>query len=242
MPARRVLLTAAALALLSGCAKPRMQTTEAYVGGMIPRPDRVRVSYFAIDSDQVRLDQGVASRVQRTFSDQPADQGLLRVAHETQTALAARLVERLQAYGLPAEIGDGAAAPDKILLVQGQIGAINEGNRTRRLLIGLGAGKSSVTADAQLYYATSAAEPRFLTAFQGQADSGRMPGAAETMGAGAAAQSVGTSAVMTVGTHAAGESRRDTANAEASQLADALAVRIGTFAASQGWIPVSVVH
>jgi hypothetical protein len=122
------------------------------------------------------------------------------------------------------------------LLVQGQIVAIDQGNRTRRVLIGLGAGKSTVSADAQLYYAVGDAAPRFVSAFEGQADSGRAPGAAETMGAGAVAQRAGTSAVLTGATHAGAETRRTTDTAEADKLADGLAKQIGQFAVAQGWI------
>jgi hypothetical protein len=73
-------------------------------------------------------------------------------------------------------------------------------------LIGLGAGKTSVSADTQIYYATDrSAPPRLLMSFEGQADSGHLPGVAETLGAGAAAQSVGRSAFLTGATHAGAE-------------------------------------
>jgi hypothetical protein len=75
-----------------------------------------------------------------------------------------------------------------------------------------------------------------MMAFDGQADSGRMPGAAETMGAGAAAQRIGTSTVLTGATHAGAETRHSSDTAEAGELADAIALRIGQFAVAQGWI------
>ena len=100
----------------------------------------------------------------------------------------------------------------------------------------MGAGRSAVSADAKLYCVAGGAQPRFLTAYEGEADSGRMPGAAETMGAGAAAQRIATSAALTAGTHAGREVRRASNSAEASTLAKTLAKRIGQFAVSQGWI------
>jgi Domain of unknown function (DUF4410) len=160
-----------------------------------------------------------------------------QAARDTQMALAERLVDRLKKYGLPAELAVNNERAGSGLLLQGQIVSINQGNRTRRVLVGLGAGKSSISADAQLYSLSGTAPPRFISAFEGQADSGRTPGAAETMGAGAVAQRAGTSAVLTGATHAGAETRGPTDTAEATNLADAIALRIGEFGVAQGWIP-----
>jgi hypothetical protein len=166
----------------------------------------------------------------------------LKAAQDTQAALADHIVDRLQKYGLPAEVAMTMPSGSNDLLVQGQIVSIDQGNRTRRLLIGLGAGKSTVSADAQLYHLTATAAPRFVTAFEGKADSGRMPGAAETMGAGAAAQRIGTSAVLTGATHAGAETRRTSDTAEAGSLANEIALRVGQLAVAQGWIPPTALH
>ena len=151
--------------------------------------------------------------------------------------MADRLVDDLRKYGLPAEHAVTAEAPGTSLLVLGQIVAIDQGNRTRRILIGLGAGKSSVSADMQLYYQAPGLPPRFMTAYQAQADSGRMPGAAETMGGGAVAGSLASSTVVSGAMHATSETRRASDPREASRLADGLAREIGEFAVSMGWIP-----
>jgi hypothetical protein len=236
------LLWVSVLAMLASCSHAKVQTTETYFGPPMSRPGHIFVSYFSIDPDQVHLDQAVRARIERATSDESLSARERQAAQDTQAALAERLVERLAHYGLPAEIttDNGAGTPG--LLLQGQIGRIDQGNRTRRLLIGLGAGKSSITADAQLYSVSGTAPPRFLTAFQGQADSGQAPGAAETMGAGAAAQRVGTSAALTGATHAGAETRRTSDTAEATQLADAIALRIGQFGVAQGWIPASALQ
>jgi Domain of unknown function (DUF4410) len=150
--------------------------------------------------------------------------------------LTKRLIERRTKYGLPAEIGTSNDGRGTRFLVQGQIVIIDQGNRTRRPLIGLGAGKSSVRADAQLYYLSGVAPPRVMTAFDGRADSGHMPGAAETIGAGAAAERISTSAAVTGAIHAGAESRRASNTSEADKLADEIALRIGQVAVAQGWI------
>jgi len=237
MKLRNGLLQMALIVGLAACSHARVQTTESYFGPPLPRPDHVYVGYFSITPDQVRLDQGVAARIKRATSDQRLGAEELKAAQETQVALAEDLVDRLRKYGLPAQIAPNPVSGANDILVQGQIVSIDQGNRTRRILIGLGAGKSSIGADAQVYHLTQAAPPRFVTAFEGQADSGRMPGAAETMGAGAAAQRLGTSAALTGATHAGAETRRTSDTAEAESLANEIASRIGQLAVAQGWIP-----
>ena len=225
------------IAVLAACSHAHVQTTESYLGPPVARPDRIFVSTFSLSPDQVRLDQGIGPRIMRAAGNDTSSASEMQAVRDTQDALAERLVYRLNKYGLPAELATNSSGGARDLLLQGQIVSINQGNRTRRLLVGLGAGKSSISADAQLYALSVTAAPRFMTAFQGQADSGNAPGAAETMGAGAAAQSVGRSAALTGATHAGAESRRTSDTAEATALADEIALRIGQFGVAQGWIP-----
>jgi hypothetical protein len=226
----------AALSILAACSHAQVQPVESYVGLPLPSPDHIFVAYFSIAPEQVRLDQRVSARVKRAADDEPMDAEELHAFRATQAALAQQLVGHLKKYGLPAEIATNNMGGGNGLLVQGQIVSIDQGDRTRRVLIGLGAGKGSISTDTQLYNLMGAAPPRFLMAFEGQADSGNMPGAAETMDAGAAADRVGTSVALTGTTHAGTETRRTPDTAEAGQLADAIAQRIGQFAVEQGWI------
>jgi hypothetical protein len=234
-PAR--LLRLALIVGLAACSHARLENTQSYLGPPMSRPDHVYVSYFSITPDQVRLDQGVGARIIRIADDEPLGAEELKAAQDTQAALARHIVDRLRKYGLPAEITMNVGGSANALLVQGQIVSIDQGNRTRRILIGLGAGKSSIGADTQLYHLTATAPPRFVMAFEGQADSGRMPGAVETMGAGVAAERIGTSAAVTGATHAGGELRSASDTAEAANLGNEIAFRVGQLAVAQGWIP-----
>jgi hypothetical protein len=242
MRRRTWILQLALLASVTACGRANVQTTESYLGPPMPRPDRIYVSYYSITPDQVRLDQGIAARIERAAGDQMLGAQEMQAAQATQTALANGIVDRLRRYGLPAEVTLAMPRGGNDLLVQGQIVGIDEGNRTRRMLIGLGAGKSTVSADTQIYRLTATAPPRFVTAFEGQADSGRMPGAAETMGAGAAAQRAGESTALSGGLHAGAEGRKTSDTAEAGALADAIASRVAQLAVAQGWIPPMALH
>jgi hypothetical protein len=239
----RLLQSLAVALMLAACSQAHVQTSQTYFGPPVPRPNHIVVSYYSIAPDEVKLDQGVGARLMRVSENQPLGALELKAAQDTQAALADGIVERLRKYGLPAELSAGGDVGDGTMLVQGQIVGINQGNRTRRMLIGLGAGKSSISADTQIYYATDRnAPPRFMMSFTGQADSGHLPGAAETLGAGAAAQSVGRSEVLTGATHAGAETRRSTDTAEADKLADGIALRVAQFAVDQGWIPRAMIE
>jgi hypothetical protein len=238
MHVTRLLQSLSVAVMLGACSQAHVKTSQTYFGPPVPRPNHIVVSYYSIVPDEVKLDQGVGARLMRISEDQPSGVLELKAAQDTQAALAEGIVERLQKYGLPAQLPIGGDLADSTMLVQGQIVGINQGNRTRRVLIGLGAGKSTISAGTQIYYAADrGAPPRFMMSFEGQADSGHLPGAVETMGAGAAAQSVGRSEVITGATHAGAETRQSTDTGEANKLADGIALRVAQFAVDQGWIP-----
>ena len=206
----------------------------------LPPPHAIVVTDFTLAPEQIRLDTSPGASLRRALHGETLDQAVEGAAHATQQALAERLTERLQAMGLSVtHLPAAAVPPPGTLLVQGQFVSVNEGNRTRRMLIGFGAGKSSVTADAQLYYLADPRTPQFLRAFEGSADSGHMPGAAATMGAGAAAQAGAEAAALSAGARAISEKYGSGDAANAIKLADALADQIGAFAAEQGWIAPS---
>ena len=228
---------------LAACSTGHVHPTQAVSTGPLPPPTEVAVFDFAITPDQVKLERGVGAALMQSGSAQSPAERQSQVAQATQAALAETLTTKLQTYGLRAvrEL-PGSVPPPGTLEVRGQILSVDQGNGTRRTVVGLGAGRSSIAADAQLLYVTNPAQPQFLQAFKGTADSGRMPGAAETMGAGAAAQHLATSAAMTAGTHAMNESRRTSDEANADKLATALARQIAAYAAQQGWISASAMQ
>jgi Domain of unknown function (DUF4410) len=224
------------------CSQPRVATTQSYQGGPLPRPSRILVSDFAIEPGEVRLDEGLRARFMRAMDDQPSSGQQVAAARKTTAALTDALVQQLRSYGLPAERASSAAPLPGSVLIDGQILSLDQGNRTRRTLIGLGAGASSIEADAQVYYRRGAAQPELLESFAASADSGHMPGAAETMGAGAAAGRLATSAAASGGMHALSERRRTGDDENAENLAKGLAQQIGQFFARQGWISTSAIR
>ena len=117
--------------------------------------------------------------------------------------------------------------------------SVDEGNRTQRTMVGLGRGMSSVEATAQVYLLDSRAPPRLLESFTARADSGYTPGMAETLGVGAAAGRLATSAAVGGVGHAALEGSRADDVGEARRLGRSLGDRVRQYLAAQGWAAAS---
>ena len=235
-PAVWSVLAALALAvLLCACATRVTQTgTNLSGGGALPRPQRVLVTDFDVDPEAVRLDQGIGPRVTRLIEpDAPTG----TPAREVQNAISEALVDNIRKMGLPAERAlPGTPPRPNDLLVQGQILKIDQGNRTRRLVVGFGAGKSSVQAKVQIYYGRGGARPELLQTYDADANSGRKPG----FGMGAASAAGGGSLAPAALSGALGvHSEQQGVAGEGQHLGDRIAYNLGEFFVQQGWISPS---
>lgn len=237
----RAFITLVGMSLAAAaCAPTHVQTTQSYSGPELPRPDIVIVREFAVTPDQVKLDSGLSARARRVMSDRSITAQEIEVAHRAAAVIAATLVNEIQHLGLPAMQADGTTAAGKALIIDGQVLAIDEGNRTRRNLIGLGAGRSEIDAEAQIYYLMPATGSQLLQHFTANAESGNKPGAAETMGVGGAVGRAAESTVVGVGAGVASETLGTNVDADGQRMAKAIAKKLSQFFVRQGWIPATV--
>ncbi|WP_206997261.1 DUF4410 domain-containing protein [Trinickia mobilis] len=231
-----VALTFGAL-LLGGCASG-ISNKAQFSGEPQVHPDNVYVYTFAATPDQVKLDTGgIAQKLKSQMSGASAETEQAEAASEVREALANEIVQKLQAMGLRAIRSDvPPPAGQNVLIVQGSFAKVDEGNRRRRVVIGLGAGKSEVGASVQVLYKPVGGAPIVVQSFDANADSGKMPGIAETAGVGAAAGHVATSAAVGGGLHGIGEVKHATLTAVSKKLADKIAKQVGDIGVSQGWM------
>jgi len=199
----------------------------------LPRPTGIVVYDFAVAPNDVSPNNAPLSRLRRTLRGSQTEEEL-KVGRSVADALSVELVKALKALDLPIERASAAAVPDGILAIEGQFVSIDEGNRLRRVMIGLGAGASEVKTHTQLYLGTSSG-PRLVDEFETDASSSKKPGAAVGMGAGAAVRAgVAVSAAAQGGLQAATEPK-DTAEADAKRTAEQLAKQIKEIFAARGW-------
>ncbi|MFC7475235.1 DUF4410 domain-containing protein [Dankookia sp. GCM10030260] len=238
---RRPALRAAALLALpmAGCGKATVVEEQAYAGPRLPSPSRILVRDFAVSPADVQLDQGIRGRVEQALSAASPDDQRLAAARTAASALAEALVQALRASpDLPVERTPPDAAPmsGRSLLVTGSLLAVEEGNRTQRTMIGFGRGQARMEAEAVLHWLEPGAAPRRLAAFDGTTDSGSAPGMAASLGVGAAARRLATSAAVGGGAHGAIEGSRADDVDEARRIGTALGQKVRQFCVAQGWV------
>ena len=204
----------------------------------LPRPMVVVVNNFAVDASAVEVDNGLGGRVRRAVSGTDQAQEQAKAATGAQAAVRDSLIKQLSAMPLPVQAAGAGGVTAPYVEIRGRMTSIDEGNQTRRNLIGLGAGQSDVTATAELYYVAPGSAPILMQSYDGKASSGHMPGLA-VGGAGAAAGHVAMAAANT-GAHVAEIGKADTDN-EAEKLANDLATKLGGIFVQEGWIPSSAV-
>ena len=123
------------LAAAAGCAPTNVkQQSTDMTATQLPRPALVLVYDFAVSPDEVQLDTGLSADIMQKYQE-----------HKVADALAEELVKKIRSCGLWAERGFGYPhGNSKDLMIKGQLLSIDEGNRTERVAIGLGAGRTRV--------------------------------------------------------------------------------------------------
>lgn len=213
-------------AQVPGTGRISIKPLHDYSGEPLTKPTAIVVYDFAATPEEVKLNSAMASRM-RTRRRGTADDNKNELAHKVVDNFSKSLVKDLQKTGLPVSRGiAGEPPPDNSLAVQGEFLEIDEGNRTRRMAVGLGAGASTVQANVKCYI-KQPEKKVMLTEFQATSKSSRKPGAAETAGVGAAP-------AVAVAASGATE-HKQSAEGDTERMAKAVAKQITKALAAQGW-------
>jgi len=219
--------------LLSGDTK--IEIVASYAGtDPLPKPDKVLVYGFMVPANAIAMDDSAAAQIHRRRmlrrgSDDESSPEV--VAQRVGAAFSKTLVGLLQKVAIAADLAADSdiAVPPHILLVQGEFIAINEGNKTKRIMIGFGRGASDVQTHVRILLTTET-QPIVLSEFNSKSASGKKPGAAATMGAGSAATAGVGAATGSVG------DKKATVEGDASRMAKAVAKQIEALMVQQKWI------
>ena len=226
----------AAKKLLVGDTK--VEIIAKYQGEALSKPAKVLVYDFTVPSSVISVDESPATRLHRRRRVEGADANSPEaVAQEVRASFSKALLHELQQASVPAETAPGADSPvpPNTLLVKGEFTTINEGNKTKRVLIGFGKGASDVQAHVTVSLATEQ-QPVVLLEFNVRSQSGKKPGAAATIGAGAATMGTASAGSAAAGVAAGGVmDRAATVEADASRMAKGVAKQIAELMTSQQW-------
>ena len=196
-----------------------------------PRPARVLVYPFILDSRTVALDSSVLARRQAAASGSDPANTRANLASEITGTISRTLVDKINAMGLTAVAVPLGTKPNPgDVMIQGQIARADAGNEARRMVVGFGAGKSEVSTDVQVLLASAHGSPALLQSYDAQTTSGRAPG----MGVGVAADR----AALAVGAAVTGEQvgKRGDLTTEARKQAENLADNIKDLFVKEGWV------
>ena len=202
----------------------------------LKKPKQILVYDFAVSPDEVKLDSGIGGRLKELVDKAPRTEQERAIGQRVAEALSKHLLAQIQALGIPAvRATTNSIVNSETLLVQGQLFSVNQGNRTRRMVIGLGMGSTEVRTMTQVYGIIQG-EKELVDQFNVRAKSGRKPGMAETMGVGAAAGRVVTSAVISSGVAVGSEAFGDSIDADAARAAKVIARQLRSLYLAEGWI------
>ncbi len=187
----------------------------------LPRPAAIVVYDFAVSDAELH---------EKQLAPVESDLG-----HDVANALAEELAHGLGELGFTVvRKPRGTAIENNELLIDGEFLDIGDGNMAERLVIGFGAGASKVDTADHVYY--GAARKKVLD-FRTHADSGKMPGAAATMGVGVAATGAVTATMWATSAATGGLKEYKSVVARMGAKSGQQAVGyLSTFFYKQGWI------
>ena len=226
----------AAKKLLVGDSK--VEVISKYQGEALPKPEKVVIFDFTVPDDVISVDESPAAKLHRSRRGEGAQaKAEETVSRQVQASFSKALLHELQQASVTAETAQGAdsPAPPNALLVRGEFTAIKEGNKTKRVLIGFGKGASDVQAHVTVSLATEQ-QPVVLLEFNAKSQSGKKPGAAATVGAGAATLGTASAGSAAAGVATGGVlDKAATVQADAARMAKGVAKQIAELMSSQQW-------
>jgi hypothetical protein len=232
-------LTYFTLALMvSACAGASSQQVSQAPPATASRPDTIVVYHLAVDPSDVTLNQSIVQRGYREIAgtDESAKQRQLALdaAEDICLGVVSQLKEK--GYNALCQARGTQVYGNNVLIVDGEFTNISEGNRLRRMVIGLGTGQSSVDTNVDVYHRTDAG-PTHVLQFTTHADSGSMPGAAIMGAPGMAAG--GSAAAVSAGVNVAAgavKAHKSSLGNLANETADEIVASVTKYYEQQGWI------
>jgi hypothetical protein len=227
-----VALVVLAIAAGLGCASAGVTETRQYAEeSEVAKPSVVLVYDFSTTAADVMVDTRGPKFIGGDGTHAEKDD----LSRQVAAALSESLVEELGERGIQAKPADaGTSPPLGALLIKGRFLTMDEGDRTKRVIVGFGAGSSELRVVVEVFQATiSGLRP--LSEVQAKASGSKTPGVAIPVAGGAAAGtavvSLTISGVMNVTREA-----RSGLEADAARLAGKIADRAKAFYERRGWL------
>ena len=223
--------------VLIGC----RATTENVMtyGGQLPRPQRIVVYDFTSTAGDVHLQSGLGGQIKESMKEAEGESVTAqqtKLQQDIARLMTTQLVQEIRKLGLGLPVDSAEMAgpvTEGQLSIEGQFLTIDEGNQTKRLVIGFGKGASHVRIAVQVLE-TIAGQHRLVEDFYTNANSSPKPGFGPMAGVGAA---VGAARAATAGAGVGTTAIMGAQDAEGDtkEAATAITKELARFFAKQGW-------
>ena len=143
------------------CASTEVTSHKRYaLGEKLQKPNRIIVYNFTATPDDIPAGAPISGYYRKRAKPQTAEQ--IRVGRELGNIVAKELVKEIRKMGMPAEYaGIGPAPGIGDLLIKGEFVSVEAGSKSKRMLIGFGAGAGKLMTHV-LRYQITADGPRLL--------------------------------------------------------------------------------
>jgi hypothetical protein len=146
-----------ALVAVGGCASTKVTNREILVTGHIPRPATIWVYNFAATADEVPANSALAGEKDLDTTPQTAEE--IAEGMKLGNEMATELVTKINAMGMPAQMASLSTKPQiNDIVIRGYLLSVQEGNGVMRVVVGFGAGKSSLATMVEGFQVTAKGE------------------------------------------------------------------------------------
>lgn len=140
------------LVVAAGCSSTKVLERDTYEGPKIPQADRIIVHNFVADPAEVPPGSWFS---RYTANSKPLTSEQLEVSRKLGAEMADQLVEKLNAFGLPAVRAAGQPAPlINDIVIRGYFVSVSEGSATKRVALGMGYGNAELTTAVEVFQMT----------------------------------------------------------------------------------------
>ncbi len=223
--------------IAAGCAGAKVTEQSSQAPISSARPLAAVIYPFAVDPSDVTMNQGILQKAYVAMSGNNQTDEQIQLAHQTAQNVCVQAAANLTTKGITTTCLSRGTPPtgSNVLVIDGNFTDINEGNRLRRMVIGLGAGQSTLETVVQAYQKTDQGTQQVMD-FTTHADSGYMPGVGITGPAGAAAG--GATAAATLGVNVAASGVKNVTSSTgflADKTVKQIVDQVSGYYAKQGW-------
>jgi uncharacterized protein DUF4410 len=252
LPSARISTLAALSLAFAGCASvsvtpepirpPDPSTAMNAIEAEPTYPAQIEVRDFDFAPDAVTENTSVFHQATDLVRSSTPEQRRVAIGHDAAVALSNEIAKRLQKNGFNATrvaSDSDVSMRGNFLLITGRLIDVDEGNRFERVAVGLGSGESRLVAEVHVFRVVNGEKAEVL-AFITDANSGKMPGVAASMGLGELV--LGPVTALTAAENAASSGQKIYSSQIeylAGESGNEVARYLSQYSAAQGWIPRS---